>query len=71
MNINFTVPSDIIDAVNYFEPYKGDNPSEYTNGEWTKEIFRRKIKAYILRYRQKVASDSAIENIVVEDNEVQ
>ena len=69
MGLNFnTVPSDFVEAVKTLDPQPGD---EFTDNQWAKEVWRRKIKSYLYKYRCKVIQESAITNIKVKDNEVQ
>ena len=68
MQITFTIPDDMIDAVKILDPQRGD---EFTDDQWTKEFWRWKIKSYLYKYRCKIAQESAIINISVDDNEVQ
>ena len=68
MYVYYYLPGDMVDAVKTLDPQKGD---EFTDSQWPKEIWRRKIKSYLYKYRCKIAQESAIVNISVEDGEVQ
>lgn len=68
MQITFTVPNDIVDAVKYLNPQHG---TEYSDTVWAKEHFRLIIKNFILRYRTRIAEAAAREDVSVTDNEVQ